>query len=55
LWMTSGGNEEKIEKAKKILVSSIIGLTIVLAAYAITYFVIDAVLKATNASRSGLN
>ncbi|PIR02872.1 MAG: hypothetical protein COV60_03265 [Candidatus Magasanikbacteria bacterium CG11_big_fil_rev_8_21_14_0_20_43_7] len=40
LWMTSAGNEDNIEKAKKILWGSVIGLAIVLASYAITQFVI---------------
>ena len=47
MWMTSAGNEEKISKAKKIMVSAIIGLAIILAAYAITYFVLDQLLEAT--------
>jgi hypothetical protein len=34
-WMTSGGNEKKIAEAKGRLVSSTIGLTIVLTSYAI--------------------
>ncbi len=40
LWMTAGGNEEQLTKAKNLLKNSAIGLAIVLAAYAITYFVI---------------
>jgi len=40
LWMTAGGNEEQITKAKKILKDSIIGLIIVLLSYSITYFVL---------------
>ncbi len=46
-WMTSAGNEEKISTAKKTMVAAIIGLTIILAAYAITYFVLDVVIEAT--------
>ncbi len=38
-WMTASGNEETITKAKKSLKESIIGLFIVLASYAITYFI----------------
>lgn len=38
LWMTAGGNEENITKAKNILKASIIGLIIILASYSITYF-----------------
>ena len=40
LWMTAGGNEEQIEKAKKILKNAVIGLAIILMAYAIVAFVI---------------
>ncbi|MBU0898153.1 MAG: hypothetical protein ABIJ83_02220 [Patescibacteria group bacterium] len=38
-WMLARGNEQKSEKAKKIIADSIIGLIIVLAAYAITVFI----------------
>jgi hypothetical protein len=38
-WMTAGGNEEKVEKAKKTLTRAVIGLAIILAAYSITYVV----------------
>lgn len=37
-WMTAGGNEEKVEAAKKILTAAIIGLIIVLLAWAIVIF-----------------
>ncbi len=39
LWMTAAGNDEQIGKAKKILAAAIVGLIIVLSAYAITRFV----------------
>lgn len=39
LWMTAAGNEEQTTKAKKILGAAIIGLVIVLSAYAITTFI----------------
>lgn len=39
LWMTARGNEQQIEKAKNLMGSAIIGLIIVLAAYAITAFI----------------
>ncbi|MBU1037112.1 hypothetical protein KKF32_03685 [Patescibacteria group bacterium] len=38
-WMTAGGNEEKVGIARKRIVSAVIGLFIILAAYLITYFV----------------
>lgn len=39
LWLGSRGEEEKVEKAKDIIRASIIGLVVVLSAYAITVFV----------------
>jgi hypothetical protein len=39
MWMTAAGNEDSIAKAKKILIAAIIGLIIVLSAYAITTFI----------------
>jgi hypothetical protein len=45
LWMTSAGDEDKIEKAKKIMAASLIGLVITLSAYAITIFVIDSIFR----------
>jgi len=39
LWMTAGGNEENVDKAKKLIMAAVIGIAIVLAAYSITYFV----------------
>ncbi len=47
LWMTGRGKEERITKAKETLEAAIIGLAIILAAYAITYFVVDRFLAAT--------
>ena len=41
LWMTARGNEQQVEKAKEVIIASIIGLIIVLGAYAISYFVIS--------------
>jgi len=55
LWMTSAGNEEKVTKAKQIMVAAVIGTAIVLAAYALTFFVIDKLLEATGVSSTGLD
>jgi len=38
-WMTAGGNEQKVEKAKTIIINAVIGLLIVLSAYKITSFI----------------
>lgn len=40
-WMTAGGNEQKVEKAKTIIINAIIGLLIVIFAYTITSFIGD--------------
>ena len=42
VWMTAAGNEEKVSKAKELIIESIIGVIIVIAAYAISYFVLSA-------------
>lgn len=40
IWMNARGNEEQITKAKGTLRAAIIGLIIVIGAYAISYFVV---------------
>lgn len=49
-WLTSGGNEEKVGEAKKIITSGIIGLVIIFTAYAIATFVIEQLITATGAT-----
>ncbi len=49
-WMTAAGSEDKIAKAKKIMTAAVIGLVIVLMAYALSTFVINAIIGATNPS-----
>lgn len=39
MWMTAAGNEQQVSKAKDIIIAAVIGLVIVLSAYAITNFV----------------
>jgi hypothetical protein len=46
-YMVSGGNEEKTSEAKNMIVAGIIGLAIILSAWAITTFVIGSLLTAT--------
>lgn len=46
-WMTSGGNEEKIYRARSILQNAIVGLIIVMASYAITRFIVQVLVGAT--------
>jgi hypothetical protein len=45
-WMTAGGNEDSVGEAKKIIIAAVIGLVIILAAWAITNFVITEFLNA---------
>lgn len=46
-WMTAAGASEQVEDAKKILVAGIIGLVIIVSAYAIATFVINSLVSAT--------
>lgn len=46
-YMVAGGNEEKTTEAKKLIVSGIIGLAIILSAWAITSFVVSRLVTAT--------
>jgi heme/copper-type cytochrome/quinol oxidase subunit 2 len=46
LWMTSGGKEDQISRAKAIIRNAIIGLIIILSAWAITKFIIERLLGA---------
>lgn len=46
-WMTARGNEAEVDKAKKVIIQSVIGIVIVFAAYVISYFVINYFGKAT--------
>lgn len=40
-WLTAGGSEDKIGEAKKMIIAGIIGLVIILSAWAITSFIIN--------------
>jgi hypothetical protein len=40
IWMTAAGNDDRLAKAKKIIVAGVIGLIIILAAYAIVNFIV---------------
>ncbi len=47
-WMTAAGAEDKVKNAKQLIFSGIIGLVIILSAYAIASFVIDSIVSATS-------
>lgn len=46
-YMVSGGSEEKTAEARKLIMSGIIGLAIILSAWAITSFVLGRLISAT--------
>jgi type IV secretion system pilin len=46
-WMFSGGNEERVTKAKQRIKMAVNGLIIVLVAYILTNFIIDILFKKT--------
>lgn len=48
LWMTAAGNEERVDKAKKLIIAGIIGMAIILSAYAIARFVVTSLVNATS-------
>jgi hypothetical protein len=50
LWMTAAGNDDKVAQAKKVLFSGLIGLIIILSAYAITQFVVNQLVSATGSN-----
>ena len=47
LWMTARGESDQVDKAKKIIIQSIIGLAITVGAYSITAFVVPTLLERT--------
>ncbi len=53
MWMTAGGNDEQVGKARKILIQAVIGLAIILSAWAITNFVLSNLYKATTGQPLG--
>ena len=52
-WMTSGGDSEKIKSARQLMTNGIIGLVIIVLAYAIASFVIDKLQIITSSSGGG--
>ena len=47
-WMTAQGDSKKVDKAKDILITAVVGLIILLSAYAISTFVITQLGSATS-------
>ncbi|MFH2136575.1 MAG: hypothetical protein ABII19_03030 [Patescibacteria group bacterium] len=48
MWMTAAGNEERISKAKQILSAGVIGLVIIVMAWAIASYVVTTLMNVTN-------
>lgn len=46
-WLTSAGSEEKVQAAKQWIFAGVIGLAIILSAYALAQFVINSLTAAT--------
>jgi len=46
-WMTAGGNEETVTKARKRITNSVIGLVIIFMAFIITYFITEVLVNTT--------
>ena len=46
LWVTSAGEEDKVKKATGLIFNAILGALIVIAAYAITYYVLQKLIAA---------
>lgn len=46
-WMTAGGNEEKVAEAKKLIIAGVVGLAIVIGAWAIAAFVVQQLVTVT--------
>jgi len=53
LWMTAGGEAERVEKAKKVLINAVIGLAIILTSFAISQFVLNSLIEATTGPGAG--
>ena len=49
-WMTAAGDDGKVEEAQDLIKAGVIGLLIILAAFSISVFVINALIKGTGGS-----
>jgi hypothetical protein len=47
LWMTAAGNEQQIEKAKKVLTQATIGLFIVIVSYGLSKWIFEIIRQST--------
>ena len=49
-WMTAAGDESKVDEAKKLIGAGVIGLVVILAAFGVAQFVVNALYGATGAT-----
>jgi cysteine-rich repeat protein len=54
LWMTAGGSDEKVVRAKRLIVNATIGIFIILASLGITQFILQSLLDSTSGSNGGV-
>ncbi|MEK7570211.1 MAG: hypothetical protein AAB515_02120 [Patescibacteria group bacterium] len=47
IWLTAGGNEDKVGSAKKIISAAIVGLIVILLSWAIVNFVVKSTVNVT--------
>ena len=54
VYMTAGGDDQKVSMAKKIMINGVIGLIIIFSSFAITQFVLSKLSQATGYGQVGL-
>lgn len=53
VWMTAGGDPAKVERAKKILLNSVIGFIVIFLSWSITTFIMTSILNSIQQGGSG--
>jgi len=53
VWMTAAGNPEQLKKAKAMILNAVIGLIVVLLAYAIASFLVEGVTSGLGGTTGG--
>lgn len=52
IWMTAGADPKQVDRAKKMLINATVGIVITLSAYALSSFILNALLDATGTDTS---
>ena len=55
IWLTAAGNEDNVEKAKRIISAAVVGLIIILLAWAVVIFVTRTTANVTSNSTTLVN